>query len=377
MSAYRQATRSVVALGAWGLCLLAAAQAGCGDGSGELTEWEASAPTDATTQPEGQSAEAAITSDSADSNAPIRDGGDASDSMSAAVEGGLDATVKTNCSSTHLTGCYRGMYVSLQTGQIGQNVLGGATEAYSNILGDPAKEAAVLTYIGAHRIDSLALYDLGAILGDPALTADLVSFLNRAATQGVVDVNAVGDTTQSAWDAIATFQKQNALLDGLLTEIEFWNPGVTFQQFTATLQYMRSLGVQGRSGNPIRIASYIGWPTQAQVDALVPLVDRLYVHVYVTSPDQAYGYGQQRFRYIASANAQLGTHVDVWPIFSAEGVMWKAGAETFMGDWLAAHSLDEAESTLLAGWEANPPGAGVAATGIEYYEYFFLSEYVK
>jgi hypothetical protein len=290
-------------------------------------------------------------------------------------DSGPDAAVKANCGAGHLTGCYRGMYLSLYTDRVGQIVFGGATEPYKNILGDAAKEAKVLAFIGAHRIESLALYDLGAILADPGLEADLLSFLNRAAAQGVVDVNAIADATKSGWDSIAAYQRQNSRFDGVLTEIEFWNPGgATFQDYTATLQYIRSLGMKARSGAPMRVASYIGWPDAAQIDALAPLVDRLYVHVYVTSPDQAYAYGKQRFQWVASANTQLHTHVDVWPIFSAEGVTWSAGAEHFMGDWLSSHTLDEAESTLLTAWQADP--AGPAITGIEYYEAFFLEQYV-
>jgi hypothetical protein len=110
---------------------------------------------------------------------------------------------------------------------------------------------------------------------------------------------------------------------------------------------------------------------------MLPLIDRLYVHVYVTSPDQAYAYGQMRFQYIAAGNASLGTSVEVWPIFSAEGVQWSAGAEHFMGDWLATHTLDEAETTLLTSWEANPPGPGAHVTGFQYYEGFFMAEYVR
>jgi hypothetical protein len=303
------------------------------------------------------------------------DAGEATDSSTAT--GDADATAKTNCTSEHLAGCYRGMYLSLYSDGVGQIVFGGATEPYRRILGDTTKEANALAFIGAHRIESLSLYDLGDILADPGLSVALLSFLDRAQAMGVVEVNAIGDATQGAWDAIAAMQASHAPFDGIVTEIEFWNAGTTFQQFTDTVSYVRSLGMKTRTGASVRVGAYIGWPTEGQVDAMLPLVDRLYVHVYVTSPDLAYAYGQTRFQYIAAGNAAQGTAVDVWPIFSAEGATWSAGTEHFMGDWLSMHTLDEAEATFLTGWEGHPPGPGVRVTGFQYYEGFFMQEYVK
>jgi hypothetical protein len=310
-----------------------------------------------------------------DGSSEVSDAGDAS--LSSDQTAGGDAAVKSNCASAHLAGCYRGMYVSLYADGVGQIQFGGATEPYRRILGDGNKEAVTLAFIEAHRIESLALYDLGTILADPALTTALLSFLDRARARGVVEVNAIADVTHGAWDAIASTQKQNGPFDGVITEIEFWNPGTTFQQFTDTLSYVRSLQMTTRLGAPLKIGVYIGRPDQNQVNTMLPLIDRLYVHVYVTSPDQAYAYGQMRFQYIAAANASLGTSVEVWPIFSAEGVQWSAGAEHFMGDWLATHTLDEAENTLLTSWEANPPGPSAHVTGFQYYEGFFMAEYVR
>jgi hypothetical protein len=351
--------------------VLCASLAGCG--AAGVTDPGGVSPVDASTG-DATAGDAAI--GDSDAGVSASDAADGADSATPSLDGGSDAALKGNCSAAHPTGCYRGMYLSLQSDRVGQIVFGGATEPYKNILGDPVKEAKVLAFIGAHRIESLALYDLDTILNDGALAADLLSFLDRAAIEGVIDVNAVADSDQNMWNTIAAYQQQHARFDGVLTEIEFWNPGgPTFQDYTATLTYVRSLGMKARSGAPMRIASYIGWPDANQIDALVPLVDRLYVHVYVKSPNTAYAYGQQRFQWIASANTRLHTHVDVWPIFSAEGVMWSAGTEQFMGDWLSTHTLDQAESALLAAWPTNP--AEPVISGIEYYEAFFLEEYVQ
>ncbi|MFI5297526.1 MAG: hypothetical protein ACHREM_05455 [Polyangiales bacterium] len=342
------------------------ALAGCG------TSAVASAVNDAGDEASIVAQDSAVTSDT-----PI----DAATTPDAATDTAPDTSTgpvtKSDCSTSHLIGCYRGMYVSLQAAGTGDVTFSGATAKYANVLGDTTKENALLAFLTAHRIESLALYDLNTILADATLSARLLSFLERARAVGVLDVNAIGDTTLSAWDAIAAMQKAHAPFDGVVTEIEFWNPGTTFDQFTATLSYIRSLAMNDRAGAKLPLAAYVGWPTPAQIDATVPLLDRLYVHVYVTSADKAFGYGQARFQAIASANGRLGTHVDVWPIFSAEGTAWSAGAEHFMGDWLSTHTLDEAEATLLTDWEATPPGTAVTVSGFQYFSDFFMEQYVK
>lgn len=269
------------------------------------------------------------------------------------------------------------MYLSLWTDHIGQVTFGGETEPYRQILGDPKKEDALLAFLKKERIESLALYDLFKILGDPTREPALLSFLTRARQNGVLEVNAIADTTYAAWDGIAATQAASKPFDGLVTEIEFWNGGATFQEFQDTLKYVRSLNIPGRTGGNATLSVYTGWPDATQIEGMLPLIDRLYVHVYVTSPDLAYGYGKDRFQLIANANQKLGTNVDVWPIFSAEGVAWSAGSEHFMGDWLSTHSLDEAEAQLLGKWEAVPPIGPVKETGFQYYDYFFLNRYVK
>ncbi|HRI69190.1 MAG TPA: hypothetical protein PK156_33395 [Polyangium sp.] len=269
------------------------------------------------------------------------------------------------------------MYLSLWTTHIGQVTFEDETEPYREILGDPTKEDAVLAFLKKERIESLSLYDLYKILGDATREPALLSFITRARQNGVLEVNAIGDTTYAAWDAIATTQAASKPFDGLVTEIEFWNGSATFQEFTDTLKYVRSLNIPGRTGGEATLGVYTGWPDATQIEGMLPLIDRLYVHVYVKSPDLAYGYGKDRFQLIANANQKLGTNVDVRPIFSAEGVAWSAGSEHFMGDWLSTGSLDEAEAQLLGAWEAVPPIGPVKETGFQYYDYFFLNRYVK
>lgn len=109
---------------------------------------------------------------------------------------------------------------------------------------------------------------------------------------------------------------------------------------------------------------------------MVTVVDRLYVHTYVKTPDLLYGNGSERFGFIAAANQTLGRNVEVWPIFSYEGTEWAAGNEYFMGDWLLTHSPDEAVTRFFGDWETPPLAASLSPGGVQYYEYFYLERHM-
>ena len=247
------------------------------------------------------------------------------------------------CTSDALGGCTRGMYVSLYTDHIGTLALdedpAGNTEKFRYILGNTSKEDTLLAYASAHEIHSLSLYNLYAILGDTTLREQLTAFMARARLQGIT-------------------RFESATRDELLT----------------TLQYVRELGLETSSGQPLPLAVYAGWFDGEDAAAIAPLIDRMYVHAYVDSPDRALGYVEERMALLQAENDAQGLSLEVWPIFSAEDTAWAAGGEHFMGEWLSAHSLDEAERTFLANYEASD--LTIRVTGQQYYEYVFLALYV-
>jgi hypothetical protein len=262
------------------------------------------------------------------------------------------------------------MYLSPYADHSGQITFEGETGEHFHILDDEAKRELVLDFIEAQQIDSLSLYNLDAILGDAVLEPKLVDFVTAARARGVVEINAIGDTYEQVWDAVAATQAQHPLFDGVVTEIEFWNANATFEEFESTLQYVRALDLKTTGGAPMPLSVYIGWPTPEQVTALLPLVDRLFVHVYVKDAATAYAYGKERF--VASAAA---APLEIRPIFSAEGQTWSAGDEHFMGDYFATHTLGAAETAFLTAWEAETeplPKLG----GFQYYDYFYLERYL-
>jgi hypothetical protein len=263
--------------------------------------------------------------------------------------------------------------VSPYTDHIGQVTFTGDDLIYSQILGDPQKEQHLLDFIVAQQIDSLSLYNLNVILNDEGLSTALESFMDRARGAGVLRIEAIGAEGTAIWDDINAFHRERAPFDGLVTELEFWAGAVTFDEFTGTLEYARSLdwGQQVPT-----LTAYLGWPDAEEVSAMAPLLDRVYVHVYVDTAQQAYPYGEERFQMFAAANQELGTNVEVWPIFSAEDTDWAAGAEHFMGEWLQTNGVAAAETQFLADWQAADL-QNVGLGGHQYYEYFFLDKYLE
>lgn len=292
-----------------------------------------------------------------------------------AGEAGTDAggaPPAARCASATPEACWRGLYLSPYTDHSGQVTFEGDTAQHLHILDDPQKSDRVLAFIEAQGIDSLSFYDLATLLDDVDLKAKLATFVQAARARGVVEVNAIGSTYLPAWDAIAGAQLESQLFDGVVTEIEFWNASATFEEFQSVAAHVRGLSMKTPDGREMPLAAYVGWPTPEQVSALAPLVDRLFVHTYVESADLAYGYGQERF----AAFAALDPALEVRPIFSAEGEAWSAGDEHFMGEWLATHSLAEAEASFLTAWEAEAAALPVLG-GFQYYDYFYLERYLE
>lgn len=288
-----------------------------------------------------------------------------------------DDPPKGDCGTANLVGCYRGMYLSLYSDGTGQIEFGGETEEHRYILGDAAKEDLVLDFIVAHRIESLALYDMGTILDDDDLRTALGSFMARARDAGVLRIEAISATATNTWDEVAEFHEATAPFDGFVTEIEFWNDSATFEEFIDILEYVRAFPLVAPSGEAPTLSVYVGWLEPIEVETMLPLIDRAYVHVYVDEAPNAFGYAEERLEMFADANEAQGLAVDIWPIYSAEDNAWSAGSETFMGEWLADNGLDAAELALLGAYEAAPVHDRIVVSGHQYFSYFFLERYLR
>ncbi|MGI6099923.1 MAG: Ig-like domain-containing protein [Lentisphaerae bacterium] len=119
-----------------------------------------------------------------------------------------------------------------------------------------------------------------------------------------------------------------------------------------------------------RVETYIGWPTDAEIMELAGLADRLLLHCYVGNPANAYNYAKSRLYALGAA----ATNPAVWPIFSAESSGHYAD-QPFMGDWLASHSLNEAEAIFMAAYngDTDPRRHKAGIPGFQYYSYDYMS----
>lgn len=360
------------------LAMLAACGVPNGGGTGTSDDSTAGTTMATAASTSGSAAPDTTASSAAESTDPSTTSSSASTTSEASTGDG-DTTgdpPKGDCGTANLLGCYRGMYLSLYTDHAGQIDFGGDTEEHRLILGDAAKEQLVLDFIAANRIESLALYDMGTILDDADLRLALASFMTRAREAGVLRIEAISATSTNTWDQIADFHETQGAFDGFVTEIEFWNSGATFDEFIGILEYVRAMPLVAPSGEAPTLSVYVGWLDPSEVEAMLPLIDRAYVHVYVDAAPTAFGYGEERFEMFADANEAQGLDVDVWPIFSAEDHEWSAGAETFMGEWLAVSGLDAAELALLGDFEAAPVYGRIEITGHQYFSHFFLERYL-
>jgi len=344
---------------------------GTSDDSGTASTTTAGASTSTAVLPDTTASDSESTGSTVTSSSTSESSSSSSDDTTTSSD-----PPKGDCGTANLLGCYRGMYLSLYTDGTGQIEFGGETEEHRFILGDAGKEEIVLDFIEANRIESLALYNMGTILDDERLQLALASFMTRAREAGVLRIEAISATSTNTWDQIAEFHDAHAPFDGFVTEIEFWNDGATFDEFIGILEYVRAKPLVAPSGEAPTLSVYVGWLEPSEVEAMLPLIDRAYVHVYVDEAPQAFGYGEERFEMFADANEAQGLDVEIWPIFSAEDHEWAAGSETFMGEWLMANGLDDAELTLLGDFEAAPVYERIEISGFQYFSYFFLERYL-
>ncbi len=280
----------------------------------------------------------------------------------------------------------RSLYVSPYSSKVGGYVL---PPQLTNIIDAPTKQDALIKYLIKYQFKSVCLYDLHKIFG-AGKAQKLATFIGLMKAAGITEVNAIGSVAGD-FSRYAGYNEQfptGSGFDGFLTEVEFWqgDAHAQFQNFLSLLAYIKNL--KAKNGTvPVKVMAYVGWlnrdpqmTVSSVANSLAALCDRVLVHCYVKDPAQAYGYGKQRIEALKHANPSL----EVFPIFSAEGMAASAGGEKFMGDWMAKHkpdALDLAESLVNASANSQRQMDGFAIQGggrmdgFAYYEYAFMKYY--
>jgi hypothetical protein len=225
------------------------------------------------------------------------------------------------------------------------------------IVGNNQLEDDFLHWAKEHSFNALTLYNMKAVLGDPALRKALPKFILKARAQGISEVTAVvsnGTTAVGLVDSYNHSQRDHhSAFDNINLELEWWNRASSFDQYKAYLESIRSWGQQQRPA--ILNEEYIGWfknPTgedSLMAAALVEKSDRILVHDY--QQNLTFSYLQPRLDWIGRAAGAQGKVMPVIIIFNAK--------TEFMGGYFAQHPFSDAFQTFMDEFkQAQFPGKG-------------------
>lgn len=251
------------------------------------------------------------------------------------------------------------------------------------ILGDPAKEDALVEFVESEAIDALIFYGLGQILAT-SREPEFVDLIDRLRDAGMTELGApiAGASALVRVEAFNAAHPANHF-DLVVTESEYWHdctdPPVgyshecascrvsCFPPFLALLQATRELADrEAKAGRAVAVGAYLGYPSVTEAEQIVALADRAYLNYTGESPAAAYTrayskWGAMRARLAAFAAPDP---IEVWPIFYACG-------QANMGQWLGTHSRAEAEADFMTrlGVEDVPFIHDIVVGGFAYFSY--------
>jgi hypothetical protein len=261
---------------------------------------------------------------------------------------------------------------------------------FKNILDNPTRRTALLTYAQSHQISELILYELHLVnavhnLNNAATNQILADFIKSAkANYGVLRVSAAGETATWFQNNIMTYNATRSLatekFDGLGLEFEFWTPSAVTNYYCADYLQPLSLpcdsagafvfcknqltqmkALTAASSHPMSVEMYVGWANAGQLQAMSSIVDRMFIHAYVTNPSSSFTYALTRLNFYSTYNGVANVYI----IFSSE--------PNFMQPWLTTHSMVEAENIFTTAYNA-ASGAWkthVNFAGFVYFAYTF------
>ena len=264
------------------------------------------------------------------------------------------------------------------------------------IVTDSVKTQEFLDFVRKYQFTELTFYTGGPLATRvvPGKELEFSLLLTKLPAYGVTDVNiAIGSGAEM--DRVMSFiNTYRVRVTGFHLEYEWWNNKPRdFENAATLLKYMRQKGGQDR-----KIGAYIGWTTQSDMNGLVPLVDRLFIHAYVPDGKKTYSKVKGRLDQIMvtrkggqTAPVIVSKKTDVYPIFSAEWLppeICNQGPThpdfynqmCFLGPWLKANGGPAGAETAFNRAEA----AGRTTTdnwrnyatirGFFYYEYNHLKQ---
>ncbi len=261
---------------------------------------------------------------------------------------------------------------------------------FHKILGNLAAEDSLLAYAKYNQFTTLSLYHVDKVSDAHDLTivsssAILAKFMAKARQQyHIPHVTAIGENYQFFRDIVYKYNQIHTAderFDGYNMEFEFWNTAASgpaayyCNSYLAPNGYVCSvqgaysfyIGQLGKMDSLAHVdhcisESYLGWPDSFQATGLLPHIDRVLLHAYVTNPSNAYNYTKQRLKYFGSTTDTAQVII----LFSAE--------DSFLRPWLLMNYEQDAFNTWKFGYDIEPLCGWKNHTSVLGYQWFTYTE---
>lgn len=252
----------------------------------------------------------------------------------------------------------------------------------SQILGNPIAEERLLDYIDYHGFNSITLYELSMIdYSNSSQVQNLANFIGEARQRGVERVGASSEIYSFLKNEIMNYNATHPAhqsFDVLNFEFEFWVPhsvqaggiycttylqpnGFSCNQSGAFSFYMRELkdiyNLAQQKGLETEV--YLGWFSQDQINQILAYTDRVLLHAYVQSPENAFGYSRERLEMIEN----YGKEIEVIGLFSAEMEFYRTWLDQNEYDYELAYTIYHDDLVAHRNWQ------NVEENGMQWFAY--------
>jgi len=221
--------------------------------------------------------------------------------------------------------------------------------------------------IDEKRITDVVPYGLGSLLATRAGRTTVATWFGELHRRGArVVVPIAGADRLTALDELLA-EHPRTWIDGLITELEFWNRPDRIDAFGELIALIAGLRIRSavwaRPGHTVSIGAYLGYPTASEAATLATVIDFVFLDYSVRTPAAAWNHvhpkgGALRDRFAWFAMAAL----EIWPIFYAAG-------EVDMHASLAASGTSAAERRLLEDLAADRELRSYSVTGFTYFTF--------
>lgn len=236
----------------------------------------------------------------------------------------------------------------------------------------PAARDRLLRWLDRGKVTDVVPYGLGPLLvtyADRERLARWIDDLHRHGARVILPI--AGHDRLRAVDQMME-EHPATWLDGLVTELEFWNRtdrSIAFEEMISLVADMRiQAALWHHGGRTMPVGAYLGYPDQAEAARIGAAVDFVFLDYSVRSPIGAWAHVhptggplRQRFGWLAAAG------VDVWPIFYATG-------EVDMMSALRSPGTASAEARFRADLAADPELGKSTVTGFAYFTFEAMPE---